>query len=442
MDRFKEMYRQKLTTPDQAVKVVESGTMVVLPLGNGEPPALMGALAQRVLAGELRDIHAITGLQVRPSAFYSPEILKHGVEVDSGYVGPVLRWGVNQGLFTYSPSHLSEVSSFCWKVHENTETVMYVVSPMDKHGFFSTGTHCDFAWEVAKRTPTMKNIILEVNENMPRTHGNNTFHISEVSAVIENHVPLAALPNIPISPEEEIIGQLIAEQVPDEACIQLGIGGVPNAVAKFLHGKKNLGVHTEMLADTILDLYEDGVVTCAKKNFMPAKMVASFALGSKRLYDFVDDNPMVQFFPAGWVNDSAVIGKNDNMISINATLEVDLTGQCASESIGPVQYSGTGGQVDFVRGAWRSKGGKSFLALYSSYTDKEGKRHSKIKPMLTTGAVVTTARADVQYVVTEYGIAALKGFSMAERAKRLISIAHPEFREELTFEAKKLFLFR
>jgi acyl-CoA hydrolase len=197
-----------------------------------------------------------------------------------------------------------------------------------------------------------------------------------------------------------------------------------------------------MLADTILDLYEDGVVTCAKKNFMSAKMVASFALGSKRLYDFVDDNPIVQFFPAGWVNDSAVIGKNDNMISINATLEVDLTGQCASESIGPVQYSGTGGQVDFVRGAWRSKGGKSFLALYSSYTDKEGKRQSKIKPMLTTGAVVTTVRADVQYIVTEYGIAALKGFSMAERAKRLIAIAHPEFREELTLEAKKLFLFR
>lgn len=442
MSKFNQMYREKLKTPDEAVRLIDSDSMVVVPLGNGEPPMLMEALAQRIRKGEVSNIHSVTGLQVRPSSYYSPDIIEKGVQVDSGYVGPVLRWGVNQGLFTYSPSHLSEVSSFCWRIHEHAQTAMYVVSPMDKHGFFTTGTHCDFAWEVGKRTPTMKNIIVEVNEHMPRTHGNNTFHISEVSAVVENHIPLVQLPPIPTSKEDEIIGQYIAEQVPDEACIQLGIGGVPNAVAKFLHGKKNLGIHTEMLADTVLDLYEDGVVTCSKKNFMPSKMVTSFALGSKRLYDFVDDNSMVQFYPAGFVNDSAVVGRNDNMISINATLEVDLTGQCASESIGPVQYSGTGGQVDFVRGAWRSNGGKSFLALYSTYADKEGKLHSKIKPMLSHGAVVTTARSDVHYVVTEYGIASLKGYSMAERAKRLIAVAHPDFRDELTFEAKKLFLFR
>ncbi|MGE5405891.1 MAG: acetyl-CoA hydrolase/transferase family protein [Candidatus Saccharibacteria bacterium] len=442
MSQFKEMYKQKLTTADEAVKHVLSGTQLVSPLANGEPPALMEALAQRMLRDELRDIQLFSALQARPTNIYLPQLSEKGLQVDSGYVGPVTRWGVQQGIFSYSPNHLSEVSSFIWRCHERTETVVYVVSPMDEHGYFTTGTHCDWAWEVAKRAPSVKYILVEVNENMPRTHGNNSFHISEVTAVVENHVPLVQLPEIPISKEDEVIGQYIADQVPDEACIQLGIGGVPNAVAHFLSNKRDLGVHTEMLTDSMVDLYEKGVITCAKKNYATSKMLASFALGSQKLYDFVNDNTMVQFFPTSFVNNPKVIGRNRNVVSINATLEVDLTGQCASESIGHMQYSGTGGQVDFVRGAWQSKGGKSFLALYSTYTDKEGKLHTKIKPSLTNGAVVTTTRTDVQNVVTEYGIAALKGHSMAERARRLIAIAHPDFRDELRFEAKKLCIFQ
>ncbi|MGE5418232.1 MAG: acetyl-CoA hydrolase/transferase family protein [Acidobacteriota bacterium] len=442
MEKFKELYKQKLTTADEAVKLIKSGTQMVLPLGNGEPPTLMEALAQRVLRGEVNNLHSVTGIQVRPSTYYTPQVVEKGIIIDSGFVGPVLRWGIQSGLFTYTPSHLSEVSSYCWRCHEKIETVMYVVSPMDKHGYFTTGTHCDWAWEVAKRTPAMKNIIVEVNENMPRTHGNNSFHISEISAIVENHMPLVELPDIPMTKEDELIGQYIADQVPDEATLQLGIGGVPNAVAMFLHDKRDLGVHTEMLTDSMVDLYERGVITCSKKNFMHTKMVTSFALGKKRLYDFVDDNTMVQFYPTSFVNDPVTVGQNDNLISVNAALEVDLTGQCASESIGPIQYSGTGGQVDFVRGSWKSNGGKSFIACYSTYTDKEGKMHSRIKSMLTHGAVVTTTRSDVQNVVTEYGIAILKGHNMRERAKRLIAVAHPDFREELTAEAKRIGLFQ
>lgn len=442
VNRFQEIYQKKLTNADEAVKHILSGTGLVVPLGNGEPPALVEALAQRVLRDEVRDLHFVCGLGIRFTSMYTPGVVDKGVLIDNGYVGPVSRWGVQQGIFTYSPNHLSEVSSFAWRCHDNIESVMYTVSPMDRHGYFTTGTQCDYAWEVARRTPQMKNIIVEVNENMPRTHGNNAFHVSEVAAIVENNVPMLELPEIPISKEDEIIGQYIAEQVPDGACIQLGIGGIPNAVAKFLVDKKDLGVHSEMLTDSMVDLYEQGVITCAKKNYYPTRMLGSFALGSQKLYDFVDDNTMVQFFPTAFVNHPEIIGKNKNLVSINATLEVDLTGQCCSESIGPTQYTGTGGQVDFVRGAWKSKGGKSFLALYSTYTDKEGKMQTKIKPMLTEGACVTTLRTDVQNVVTEYGIADLKGQSMAERARRLIKIAHPDFRDELTSEAKRLHYFR
>jgi len=230
--------------------------------------------------------------------------------------------------------------------------------------------------------------------------------------------------------------------VTDGACVQIGIGGMPNAVAKYLTDKNDLGVHSEMLADSMVDLFNAGVITGARKNINRNKMVACFALGSKNLYDFINNNPFVEIHCSTYVNDPYIIGLNDNVVSVNATLEVDLTGQCCSESIGTMQYSGTGGPVDFIRGAWRSKGGKAFLALYSTFTDKQGKEHSRIQPTLTPGSVVTTPRYEVDYLVTEYGMVKLKGDEMRTRVQKIISIAHPAFRDELTFEARKRNLIR
>jgi len=307
---------------------------------------------------------------------------------------------------------------------------------MDKHGFFSTGCNVDWGWETAK-TANPRHIIVEVNENMPRTYGNNQLHISEVSAVVENHIPLVEVPPIPTNDRDEKIGRFIADMIEDGSCLQLGIGGMPNAIANFLMDKKDLGIHSEMLTDSMVDLYNAGVVTCQKKNFMPYKWIGSFAMGSRKLYDFIDENPLVEMHSTRFVNDPYIIGKNDKLISVNATMEVDLTGQCASESIGTMQYTGTGGQLDFVQGAWRSKGGKSFLTLYSTYTTKEGEIKSKIVPSLSPGIFTTVSRTDVQYIVTEYGVAFLKGQNLRTRVKELVSIAHPDFRDWLMYEARK-----
>ena len=290
----------------------------------------------------------------------------------------------------------------------------------------------------AAKVASPREIILEVNENMPRTYGTNQLHISEVSAVIENNIPLFELPPIPITDKDEKIGRFIADMIEDGSCIQIGIGGMPNAIANFLLDRKDLGIHSEMLTDSMVDLYEAGVITCKKKNFMPFKWIGSFALGSRRLYDFIDENPLVEMHSTRFVNDPYVIGKNDKMISVNATVEVDLSGQAASESIGSIQYSGTGGQLDFVQGAWRSKGGKSFLTLYSTYTDKNGELKSKIVPTLSSGIFTTVSRTDIEYVVTEYGVANLKGQNLRTRVKELVAIAHPDFRPMLEWEARKM----
>lgn len=436
--KYRELYKQKLMTPDEAVKNIDSGSTLVVPLGNGQPPALLEALGRKVLNGDLKDLTCMCALEFKPGPLFTSEVSESGTIIDSAYVGPLTRHWVQKGIFTHTPAHLSEASQVTIRHRNRVETVMYVVSPMDKHGYFSTGTHVDWAWEVAKESKDMKNLLVEVNENMPRSYGNNWFHISEVTAVVENHVPLLTLPNIPFTKEDELIANYIAEEIPNEACIQLGIGAIPNAVASFLGDKRDLSVHSEMLVDSMVELYEKGVITSSKKSFMPNKWIGAFAVGSKKLYDFLDNNPLIEMHSTSFVNNPDVCGRNDKLMSINATLEVDLTGQCASEAIAHTQYSGTGGQVDFVRSAWISKGGKSFLACYSTYQDKDGNLRSKINPTLSPGAMVTTLRADVQYIVTEYGIAFLKGQNLRTRAARLIKIAHPDFRDWLSFEAKRL----
>lgn len=435
MERWKEMYNQKLMSPEEAVKLANHGDTIITPLANGQPPALMNAVARRVMAGDLLDCLYLTAVDVRMFELYHPDLVGK-VTIDSGFVGPVVRNWVGNGLFTYTPARLGEIVDIATRCRR-IDIVAAVVSPMDKHGFFSTGTNVDIGWGPAK-TGNPRIIVVEVNENMPRTYGSNHIHISEVNAVVENHVPLVEIPELPITEKDQAIGCFIADMVENESCIQLGIGGIPNAIAQFLRNKHDLGVHSEMLCDSMVDLYNAGVITSNKKSFMPFKWIASFALGSKKLYDFLDDNPLIEMHSASFVNDPYIIGQNDKMVSVNSTLEVDLTGQCSSESLSSRQYSGTGGQLDFVQGAWRSRGGKSFLTLYSTYTDKDGNLKSKIVPTSTNGIFTTVSRTDVQYVVTEYGVANLKGQNIRKRVEELIPIAHPDFRDWLRFEAKRL----
>ncbi|MDD3271118.1 MAG: acetyl-CoA hydrolase/transferase C-terminal domain-containing protein [Syntrophomonadaceae bacterium] len=437
--KWKELYKQKLMSPDEAAKLFESGDNVVGPLSNGQPLGLVNAVAKRIREDNLRDILYVSGVDVRWFDLYHPDLVGK-VTIDTGFVGPATRHGVGQGMFTYTPCRLGETVDMISRCRADTLKSLVctmVVSPMDKHGFFSTGCNVDWGWEAAK-VSNPRAIIVEVNENMPRTHGNNQFHITEVTAVIENNVPLVELPHIPITDRDEKIGRFIAEMIEDGSCIQIGIGGMPNSLANFLMDKKDLGIHSEMLTDTMVDLYEAGVVTCSKKSFIPYKWVGSFAFGTRKLYDFIDENPLVEMHSTKFVNDPYVISKNDKMISVNGTMQVDLSGQCASESVGSMQYTGTGGQLDFVQGAWRSKGGKSFLTLYSTYTDKKGEVHSRIVPSLSEGMFTTVSRTEVQYVVTEYGVANLKGQNLRTRVKELISIAHPDFRSHLEWQARKM----
>ncbi len=441
-NRWQEMYAQKLCSADECANLVQDGDGVIASIGNGQPEIFLNSIGKRLRANELKDIFYTGGVDVRFNDLLSPDI-QDRFNYNSGFVGDAVRLGVNKGLYTYSSNRMGDsVRVLSQRMpHVKKAIITTMVSTMDEHGYFSSGTHADLAWG-AWRRGAFRDLLPEVNENMPRSCGNNCFHISEVTALVENNTPMVASPAVPMNEKDDIIGQLIADRVPDGACIQIGIGGMPNAVAKYLNNKNDLGVHSEMLADSMVDLYNAGVITGAKKNIHRNLMIASFALGSQNLYDFINNNPVVEMLDSAYVNDPYIIGQNDNVVSVNATLEVDLTGQCCSESIGSVQYSGVGGQVDFIRGAWRSKGGQSFLALYSTFTDKAGKVSSRINPMLAPGSIVTTPRYEVDNLVTEYGIATLKGNEMRTRVQQIINIAHPDFRDQLTFEARKMHLIR
>lgn len=439
LSKWQELYKSKLMTADEAVKLIPQGAFICAPLTNGQPPLLLNAMATRMASGELRGVEYLCSLAVRFLELHKPEVIEkinqHNT-LDVMYNGPIERYFLNQGLYSYVPHRLFDGPMMIERAG-GMQVAMITVSPMDRHGFFSTGIHPDYIYGFIHHSPGCI-ILAEVNENMPRTYGINQFHISELHALVENNIPLVPLPEIPISEKDNLIGQHIAELVPDGACLQLGIGTIPNAVAQHLGHKKELGVHSEMLCDSMVDLYEQGVITGTKKKLLPKKWVACFAFGSQKLYDFVNENPMVEMHSAELVNDPYNIGLNDNVITINSTLEIDLAGQCASEAIGTQMYSGAGGQMDFTEGAWRSRGGKAFLALYSTYNNKSGEEVSRIVPTLAPGSLVTTTRNDVQYVVTEYGVAYLKGANMKKRVQELIRISHPDFRDQLRFEAKQL----
>lgn len=432
MSKHQEMYKQKLKSADEIVKQIKSGDMCVSPSALGEPQALVDALTARAMKEGLTGITHNLLLPCRKWGYLAPECAGH-VTLVSWFTSGAARAAIKEGRADFIPNFYYEVPRYYEEGLVPQPDVAYaMVSPMDKHGWMSTSIG---ASESLAQLHTAKLKFVECNPNMPRAHGMNFIHISEVDAVCESNLPLPELPEAPVTEKDQTIGEFIVERIKDGACIQLGIGGMPNVVGKKLMSRKNLGIHTEMFTETLVDLIESGAVDNTRKATNKGKSVASFAFGSKRMYDFIDDNPGVEFHSIGYVNDPRVISQNDNMVSINACVEVDLIGQVCSESVGPRNISGTGGQCDFTRGANWSKGGQGFIATFST-TPNDAK--SCIVPTLTPGAHVTTSKNDVDHIVTEYGIAKLKGKTASQRAKALIAISHPKFREELTAAAKKM----
>jgi 4-hydroxybutyrate CoA-transferase len=427
---YKEQYRRKLMSADEAVKLIPDHSIVLTNVAVGHPVALVNALVRRQDEIEDVELFYVVDLYDTDIKNIHPE---SGLKVDLGY--PVIhRRDVQEGRFYHTPVR------FCDAARAFTErkvaTTIHLVAPMDEHGFFCMGLGADYGLAAMRMA---EKVIVQVSSTVPRSHGENFVHISRVDAIVEEEQELFKLPEIPPNENEKIIGQYCAEFVQDGSTIQLGIGGIPNAAATALVDKKDLGVHSEMACDTMRLLWEQGVITNRKKTLMPDRSIFTFAMGSQKLYDWIDNNPGIEFRGVEWVNDPYVIGLNDNLVSINGAIEVDLTGQACSESIGHLQYTHPGGQLDFVNGAYRSKRGRSILAFESVANTSEGPV-SRITWQLKPGAIVTTPRHDIDCVVTEFGIARLKGQSIRERAKRLIAVAHPDFKDELTFHARKLHL--
>ncbi len=435
-DTNKAIYADKLCSATDAVDGISSRENISMGMALGEPPALLRALSKRLESSDLSDLK-LWYFHSMPEA--AQTILKYEfmdrVTPHCMFMGPIerelMKRGEKDGLkvinfvpvaFSDAPKLLSE--------HVQLDTFVTVVSPMDRHGYFSFGANNDYATTAARAA---HRTIIEVNEHMPRVFGDSMIHVSEVDAIIENSTPLFEIPDIPPSSEEERIGEIVAEMIPDGACLQMGIGALPNVVCKHLKSRRELGIHTELLSPGLVDLIECGAVTNRQKNTFPGRTVFTFALGNQKMYDLLHDNPAVNSHPVHIVNDPRHIAKNPNVVSVNATLQIDLTGACNSESLGKRQHSGSGGQLDFVRGARRSENGRSIIAACS--TAKDGKV-SRIVPELT--GAVTTPRNDVDTIVTEYGAVRLIGLSGEDRARALITLAHPDHRGELTRQAKAL----
>jgi len=431
MDTWNRIYEKKKMLPQEIAAQFKTGNICV---SNGqvtEPVGILSALAAYATANKITDIYHYILLPLRNQSYMAAGMEKYIRHV-SHFVSAFDREAIWQGRADYLPANYSQVP-FVWKEILGAPDIFYAtVSPMDRHGYFSCGTAADLS-DIRKRA---KKIFLEVNPTMPRTFG-SFIHITEIDGLMENNTPITEVASPPITDDDLKIGGMIADMIPDGATLQLGIGGIPNAVAKALSSKKDLGIHSEMFCDSMVDLYRTGAITNERKKIHPGKSVVTFTFASRGTYDFIDDNPAVEFLPVDYVNDPRIIAQNDNVISINSCMEVDLFGQVCSETMGMMNYSGVGGQVDFIRGAAASKGGKSFLAFKSSA--KKGSL-SKIKPILTEGSCVSTTRNDVDYLVTEFGVVRLKGMTCSQRAKAIISIAHPAFREELTTAAKKMHL--
>lgn len=425
--KFQQWTKVKKKQPEDLLSLIQDDDDVIVPIANGEPHVLMDVLEQNYQKFHNVRIHQMHPARERD---YILGNKKPSLTHVSYFLSGPSRKAYLQGQCELVPNHFHQVPRI---LRETTKTslVLAAASPMDEHGYFSLGTQADYTASFIGKVP----FFLEVNKQMPRTFGENQIHISQIEGFITVDYPINEI-TIPQVTEADLrIGSFIVEQIEDGATFQAGIGGIPNAVIRLLGSHKNLGIHTELLSDGVIDLVETGVVTGSEKKTYQGKIVTTFALGTRRLYEFLDENPAIEFLPVDIVNDPREIAKEENMISINATTEVDFYGQCASETIAGNYYSSSGGQADFAQGVRLAKNGKGFICLHS--TAKNG-TISRIQPYLSHRSVVTTSKNDVDRIVTEYGVAELRGKSISQRTAALINIAHPKFREQLTFEAKKL----
>lgn len=431
------VYQRKLVTPQDAIARIPRKCNVSFGLGPSNPPSLLASLADRVEAGDVDEIHLyyqIAKDAAKPlfKTKYLDRLRFHSnfmTDLDRG----LIQEAGTSAVIDFMPCYLWQLPRI-YSDFNRMDAFLITVSPMDKHGYFSLGTSCDYSSTLARQC---KMTMVEVNKNMPRVFGENLLHVSEIDSIVENHTPILELQERHLTEKDLSIGARITEMVPNGACLQFGIGGIPNAVAKSLTNHTDLGIHTEMLTSSVVDLHEAGAITNKKKNIHPLKTVFTLCWGTKKLYDFIDDNPSVESYPCSHINDPAVIQQNDNVVSVNSIIEIDLLGQVNAEYISGHEFSGVGGQRDFMSGAFRSNGGMSFLAFYSTAKDDQV---SKIVPLLR--GPVTDPRMEPMYVVTEHGMVNLKGKTNSQRALGLIELAAPQFREELLREAKKMGLIR
>jgi len=430
---MKEAKRVKI---DQIYDLVQSDSEIVVGMAANEPQAFMKNL--HTIADRVNNVTVTNCLPITNAEFFTSGEYAESFNVDSWFHTKALRKASKHGNISFIPNHLHFAGQRRLD-YKKPNIFITAATPPDKHGFMSLSTSNVYEKEMVEQADI---VVFEINPNFPRTFGDMEVHVRDVDYLVEVDYDVPTLPNIEPNEKDMKIGQLIADHIHDGDSIQLGIGGIPNAVAKSLHGKKDLGIHTEMFTSGMIDLIESGAVNGKKKTLHRGKHVCCFAMGSKAVYDYIDNNPSVMILPGSYVNDPAIMGLNDNQVSINSTIEVDLTGQCCSESIGTMQVSGTGGQSDTAVGAQNAKNGRSFISLYSTAQIKnretgEIEEISKIVPTLKPGAAVSLSRNDVDYVVTEYGIVRLRGRNIRERAELLISIAHPKFRDQLRQDAIK-----
>jgi len=429
-------YNSHITSVSEAVKLIKSGDKIVVQPGCAVPLTLINAMVDR--KEELRDVEIYHVLVVGELPYLKPGMEKH-FKHKAFFIGANARAAINEGRAEFVPIFLSEVTLLFKRGVIQADVALIHVSPPDEHGF------CSFGIDVGNiKTPAEKAkcVIAQVNKQMPRGLGNSFIHVNKLDYIVEVDEPLQELAQVDPDASPELlevfdkIGKNVADMIEDGSTLQMGIGAIPDAVLRYLHDKKDLGVHTEMFSDGLVELVEEGVVNGEKKTLHQGKIIAGFVLGTKRAFDFIDNNPIFEFHPQEYVNDPFLISRNNKMVAINSAIEIDLTGQVCADSMGTKMYSGIGGQVDFMRGSSHSEGGKPIIALSSATKDL---KYSKIVSTLKPGAGVVTTRGDVHYVVTEYGVAYLFGKSVQERAKALIEIAHPAYRDELTRFAKQFY---
>lgn len=429
-----KLYQSRVVTAEEAVKKIQPGQRLFLTGNCSTPQTVLAALVKH--APNLKDVEICQALSVGPADYVSPEMEGH-MRVNTMFISANIRKAVQEGRADFTPVLLSEFPLLFKNKHLPVDVALVHLSPPDEHGFLSFGIENGLTKSAAE---SARIIIAEVNQQMPRTLGDSFIHLSRLNYIVPVNYQLAemSMGGEGADPITEKIAGYISELIPDGATMQMGIGAIPDAVLKYLYNKKDLGVHSELFSDGVIDLVDAGIITNARKTLHTGKIVAGFIIGSRRLYSWVDDNPLIELHPTEYINDPFVIAQNDRMVAINSAIEVDLTGQVCADSIGPKLYSGVGGQLDFIYGASRSKGGVPIIALPSTTTMRDGTVISRIVTMLKRGAGVVTSRNHVRYIVTEYGVADLYGKSIRRRAEALISVAHPDFRDDMRREAVEL----